>query len=177
MPYVKVVEQPASDVAPLYDKLAASRGGKVPDLFRVLGHSAAMLSPAIAVADFVGMNSALSPKIKQIAYISASRYNKCEYCFERHLVAARKVGLTEEQELAFRDSRPLVESPAFDNAEKLVIQIAEELTANTQLAQTTLQSAKENFSEEQLVEIVFVTASANMFNRIANGLHVELEPA
>ena len=176
MPFVQVVELPGEQVAPLYNNLAASRGGKVPNLFKVLGHSADMLSPAIGTADFVNVNSSVSPKDKQLAYIVTSRFNKCEYCMERHLTAALKVGLRVDQATALRSQEDLIDRTEFEIAEKAIIVLAEELAASGSLSLITLERTKEFFNEEQIVELVFVAASANMFNRIANGLHVELEP-
>jgi uncharacterized peroxidase-related enzyme len=179
MAFGKMVEENEADpqIQPLYAKLAASRGGQVPNLFKAMGYDAAILGPAIEVADFVGAASSVSAKDKQIAYIAASRVNQCEYCQTRHTAAALKMGLREDQAQALSETANLLESSAFDATEKIIIALSEELTKTGHLSLATLQTASQSFSQTQLVEIIYVVASANMFNRIASGLHIELEAA
>ncbi len=179
MSYVRPVpvEQAQGEVKELYENLIAARG-TVPNLFQLLGHSAKMLGPAIALANFAGSDDTLVPaRYKQLAYLAASRVNNCEYCLRRHAVAGAKAGLTPDQvEVVLSTESELAANLAFNEPEKLIIRYAEELTRNVK-ASPAIQAAMRNiFDEVELLEICYVVATANMFNRLANGLHVELEP-
>ncbi len=178
MSKIKLIEksQVSSEVADLYTQLEQTRGGTVPNLFMSMGYSASMLAPALGVADFVTAESKVSIKHKQLAYLATSRLNKCEYCLARHAVAGLKAGLNEEQIKALYQEGELASSPSFDNYEKTIICFAEELTRNANVHNDTFNHLREFFGDEEIVEIAYSVAVANMFNRLASGLGIELEP-
>lgn len=160
----------------MYEELERTRGGSVPNLFQTLGYNAGMLGPALEIAAFIGATSKVPAKDKQLAYLAASRMNKCEYCLERHKVAALKVGFRENQAEALYKAGELAEDTAFDPREKAIIRYAEELTRTACSSPETFAALREFYNDEQIVEITFSVATSNMFNRLANGLGVELEP-
>ncbi len=175
--HLVTVEEAQGEVKSLYDGMIANRG-TVANLFLALGHSAQMLSPAIQLATFAGSEGSRIPaRYKQLVYLAASRLNGCHYCLTRHAVAGAKAGLTESQVAAIlAHDGELVNSPAFDNREKLMIRYAEELTVKISASPETIAALQEIFDQEEFLELTFVVATANMFNRLADGLAVELEP-
>ena len=179
MPHIHPVpvNESTGAVRALYEEMKAVRG-TVPNLFQLLGYSPKMLGPAIALANFAGSNDSRVPAhLKQLAYLAASRLNGCHYCLERHAVAGAKAGLTTAQvEAILAETGNLLDSPAFNQKEKLIIIYSQELTQGTSGASSTITAIKEIFDDEEFLEITFVVATANMFNRLADGLNVELEP-
>jgi uncharacterized peroxidase-related enzyme len=178
MTRIKLVEATQSDdpqVQESYRSLEQSRGS-VPNLFKALGYSGEMLGPALGVADFTTTQSKVPVKEKQLAYLAASRINHCEYCLERHARAGLKAGLSQSQIEALHQEGELVENSAFNERERLIIRFAEELTAQATVTSNHFAALRPTFSDEEIAELAFVVASANMFNRLANGLGVELEP-
>lgn len=175
--HLVTVEEAQGEVKTLYEGMIAVRG-TVANLFLALGHSSQMLAPAIALATFAGSEGSRVPaRYKQLAYLAASRVNNCHYCLERHAVAGAKAGLTAAQVSAIlAEEGELTGSPAFDNKEKLIIRYAEELTRATSAQPETLAAMRESFDQEEFLEFTFVVATANMFNRLADGLNIELEP-
>jgi AhpD family alkylhydroperoxidase len=171
------VEEAQGEVKSIYDGMIAVRGN-VPNLFQALGHSPRMVGPAIALALFAGADdSRVSARLKQLAYLAASRVNHCHYCLERHAVAGSKAGITEPQIAAIlSEEGQLLDNPAFDDNEKLIIRYAEELTRNVSASPETLAAMRESFDELEFLEFTFVVATANMFHRLAEGLAIELEP-
>ena len=180
MPHIHPVTpaEASGAVSDLYDEMTAVRGS-VPNLFQLLGYSPKMLGPAIALANFAGSpDSRVPARHKQLAYLIASYMNNCHYCLERHAVAGAKAGLTVAQIEAILDEEDinLLESPVFDAREKLIIQYSQELTAYTATTPETIEAMKKTFDDEEFLELTFVIATANMFNRLAEGLAVQLEP-
>ena len=179
MPHVHPVKVEAATgpVKELYEEMQAVRG-TVPNLFQLLGYSPKMLGPAIALANFAGSGDSRVPAhLKQLAYLAASRLNGCHYCLERHAVAGAKAGLKPAQvESILSGSGELAASPAFNEREKLIIRYSEELTRGISATPQTVAALQETMDEEEFLEITFVVATANMFNRLADGLAVELEP-
>jgi AhpD family alkylhydroperoxidase len=180
MPHIHPVTPAEANgaVSDLYEEMTAVRGS-VPNLFQLLGYSPKMLGPAIALANFAGSNDSRVPaKYKQLAYLAASRLNYCDYCLERHAVAGAKAGLTPEQvEIILDPQQPdLLGNPAFDAKEQLIIEYSLELTINVEPEAATVAALKEIFDDEEYLELTFVIATANLFNRLAEGLAVQLEP-
>jgi uncharacterized peroxidase-related enzyme len=175
--HLVTVAEAQGEVRELYEGMIAVRG-TVANLFLALGKNPQMLGPAITLATFAGSEGSRVPaRYKQLVYLAASRVNHCHYCLERHAVAGAKAGLTAAQVAAIlAEEGQLAASPAFDNKEKLIIRYAEELTRGTSAQPDTLAAMRETFDEEEFLEFTFVVATANMFNRLADGLNIELEP-
>jgi uncharacterized peroxidase-related enzyme len=178
MSRVKLVtkDQTEGKTLALYEEIERNRGGKVPNLFMALGYNAGIMSPAIDAALFIGAESRIPPREKQLAYLATSRLNGCEYCLERHALAAMKAGMTQAQVEALHREGELSEQPEFDNREKLIIRFSEEMTRISTVTPTMFENLREFFDDEEIVELTFVVASANMFNRLASALGIELEP-
>ena len=69
------------DVAMLFDAVKAMLG-RVPNSYRILGHSplvAKMLIPFNAVVQRQGAGSVLTAKLKEMAVIKTSHVNGCKY--------------------------------------------------------------------------------------------------
>jgi len=164
------------EIAELYTELEKTRGGKVPNLFRAMGYSKLMLEPAMRVADFVTTESKVLIKHKQLAYLATSRINKCEYCLARHSVAGLKAGLTEANIQALYHEGDLSSNPSFNEQEKAIIRLAEELAITATVQNDRVDILKQFFNDEQILELTYSVAVANMFNRLASGLGIELEP-
>lgn len=177
MSRIKLIEASEADtqVVESYQSLEQSRGS-VPNLFKALGYSGAMLGPALGVADFTGIESKVPIKEKQLAYLVASRLNNCEYCLERHSRAGLRAGMSQEQIAALHGEGELAESSAFNERERLIIYFAEELTRKATVSAEHFAALRPTFGDEEIAELALVVASANMFNRLASGLGVELEP-
>ncbi len=165
------------DVLPVYEQVELARGGTVPNMFKMLGYSKEMLEPALGVANFCGLETKVPARHKQLAYLAVSRKNDCEYCLERHSVAGLKQGLSAAQIEALHQPGELIDNPAFDNRERVIIRFAEELTITGNLTSETFELLREFYGDEEIVELVYTAASANMFNRLARAFEVELEPA
>jgi AhpD family alkylhydroperoxidase len=179
MPHIHPVkvEDASGAVKELYQEMIAVRG-TVPNLFQLLGYSPEILAPAIALATFAGSaDSRVPAHLKQLAYLAASRVNGCHYCLERHAVAGAKAGLTAPQvESILAKTGEPADSPAFNDSEKVLIRYSQELTRGISASGETIGAMKAIFDEAEFLEITFVVATANLFNRLADGLAVELEP-
>jgi AhpD family alkylhydroperoxidase len=78
----------------LFDRVGAKLGA-VPNLFRVLGNSAA------ALEGYLNFNGALAAgnfdvKVREQIALTVAESNLCSYCLSAHTFTAEKVGLTEK---------------------------------------------------------------------------------
>ena len=65
-------------VRPIFDKLAQG-SGRVINFFAVMAHKPNVLGPFIDFYGQIWEPGALSPKIKELAYLRTSLMNGCEY--------------------------------------------------------------------------------------------------
>ena len=114
--------------------------------------------------------STLDKKLIELIKIRASQINGCAYCLEMHANDALKYGETQRRIFAVS---AWWESPLFDEKEKIALKMAEEITliAKEGLSSETYRKAKENFSDNEIAQIIMVTVTINSWNRIAVSTH------
>ena len=71
-------DQAAESVRPIYDKLGG-KTGKVLNFFKLMANKPDALKAFLDFYQTVWAPGALSLKIKELAYLTASIYNLCEY--------------------------------------------------------------------------------------------------
>ena len=70
--------QVAEPARPIYDALE-KKLGRVLNFFKVIAHKPNVLGPFVEFYNQVWAPGALSPKIKELAYLRTSIMNGCEY--------------------------------------------------------------------------------------------------
>tara|TARA_R110002072_G_scaffold66921_2_gene164471 strand:+ start:57 stop:599 length:543 start_codon:yes stop_codon:yes gene_type:complete len=82
------------------------RYGFVPNLGAVLAESPTTLAGMFALYD-ANEQGSLNPHERQLAYITASAANDCDYCVSAHSMLASKLGLIREHVANARGGQPL----------------------------------------------------------------------
>lgn len=111
-------------------------------------------------------NSELESNHKHLIFVRASQMNGCAYCIDMHTKEALKDGET-QQRLFLLDA--WWETDLFDEEEKLILQITEEITMIHQkgLTDETYQKAIDRFGEDYLAKIIMAAVTINGWNRIS----------
>lgn len=78
--------------------------GKVPNLYRTLGHAPSVLGGLLQLGEVLDGGSLSAPVKEQIALRVANR-NACDYCESAHTTIGKMVGLSEEQTIEARQGR------------------------------------------------------------------------
>lgn len=110
--------------------------------------------------------TAVSSIHKELIRLRASQLNGCAFCLDLHIREARAAGETDYRIQMVPVWR---ESSLYDEEEKLILQLTEELTLLNQYslsAKTALQ-AKKTFTEDYLEAIIMTIVTINAWNRIA----------
>ena len=110
---------------------------------------------------------AVSRRVKELVYLTASYANRCAFCTASHLAGGRKAGITEDEIHAIESGNNAI----FPAAEQAAIAYARELT-KTANAETTREELRTFYNDEQIVEITLVVGVANLTNRFNNGLSI-----
>lgn len=118
--------------------------------------------------------SGLSRHLIELIKIRASQINGCAYCLDMHTKDALANG--EEPRRLFAISA-WWESPLFDEKERTALQMTDEITRISEKGLTgdTYKKAKENFSDNEIAQIIIAIGVINVWNRIAVSTHLIFE--
>ena len=174
MPKIPYAEQgtEAERAKAVYAQLKAEFGF-VPNLLKVLGHSGPATEAMGTILDNLFHHLSLTPRIREMAYLTVATYNQCGYCIGHHSFFAQQAGITDEEIALLGESG--LSSPRFSEGEKAVIRFALETTKHVAASDEAHTALQKSFSIHQIVEIAFVVATANFIQRIGKNFGIELE--
>lgn len=111
----------------------------------------------------------LEPSLKELIKIRVSQINGCAFCINLHTKDARKMGETEQRIYALNAWR---ETPYFNETERVVLALAEEVTYIHQgVSDATYQNAAKVLDLQTLAQTIMAIIAINAWNRIAITTH------
>jgi len=111
----------------------------------------------------------LDHKFVHLLKLRASQINGCAYCIDMHSIDARAAGETEQRLYALDAWR---ETPFFSGRERAGLAWIEAVTlvSNAHVPDSVYDEAKAHFSEKELVDLTYLAATINAWNRLAIAL-------
>ena len=117
--------------------------------------------------------SQVEQELLNLIYYRVSQINGCAYCLDMHSKDLRAKGET-EQRLLVLDAWH--EAPFYTDRERAALAWAEALTklTNKNVPDEIYEAAREQFTDEELIDLTFGVLAINSYNRIniAFGAHV-----
>ena len=135
---------------------------------------------ALAALDmYVKKGSRIEPALLELVKLRASQINGCAYCIDMHTKDARAAGETEQRLYALSAWE---ETPFYTERERAAMAWTEAVTLVHQghVPDAVFQNAREQFSEEELVDLTAAIIAINGWNRIAISFRMtpgEYQPA
>lgn len=122
----------------------------------------------LGLENFVKKSSKLEGSLLHLVKMRASQINGCAFCIDRHSKDARANGETEQRLYALSGWR---ETTFFTNRERAALEWTEALTLITQghASDDVYAEAREEFGEQELVNLSIAIVAINGWNRIALG--------
>ena len=107
----------------------------------------------------------LEHSLLRLVEVRASQINGCAYCLDMHTKDARAAGETEQRIYTLDAWR---ETPFFTDRERAALEWTEVVTlvAETRVPDDVYQHVRQQFSEEELVELTFAVIVINSWNRL-----------
>jgi uncharacterized peroxidase-related enzyme len=158
------------DIKAIYDNLE-KKFGVVPNVLKAMANSPELFRgfmPFLAAA--LG-ESKVSSGLKELAILTTTKLNGCNYCTAHHKAAGKRAGLTEDK----INATPDPSSPALDEKEKAVVRFAHEVTKNVSASEESLNELRKYFDESQIAELNMVIGVFNVLTRFADTFKVDLE--
>ncbi len=147
-PFVVPVTKEAApkDSQPILEKIE-SKFGQSMNIFNTMAYQPDVLKGVTTIND--GLQNDLPEMYRELAYYKASHINDCDYCSHYHKQAALKAGVTEQQLSEISDFES---SSSFDVKEKAILRYADELTRDSDVQASTVESVKEFLNQTELVQ-------------------------
>lgn len=151
-------------------ELESKAGGRENRFFRAMAHRPEALKSFVPFYGAVMGPGTVERRVKELVYLATSFANECAFCSAAHRASGMKAGISEEE----LRSLQVEQDHSFSPAEKAAIHYAREL-ARMADAEDSRDELHEHYSDEQIVELTLVAATANFTNRFNNGLVIEPE--
>lgn len=147
MPRIPYAEEghEAQGAQAVYEELAGSFG-QVPNLVKLVGHSGAATRGLGAVLRTCFEDLSIPIDVREIAYLTAARYNGCRYCRGHHEPLARKAGVGQD-EIEALDADGL-DAGKLEEAWRAAARFALETTRDVVASDAALDELRKHFEPE-----------------------------
>ena len=111
-------------------------------------------------------NCGLEGSLLELVKIRASQINGCAYCIDMHTKDARLAGESEQRIYALN---AWAETPFYTERERAALSWTEAITliGESHVPDELYESARQQFSEKELVDLTFAVILINSWNRLA----------
>jgi uncharacterized peroxidase-related enzyme len=161
------------DLAAIYERFAGQYG-PFRNQAAVFAHVPAALRHLMAMLLELREAATLPKRLLELAIVTVSKLNKCEYCVAHHtpfLIVEGVSAAGVERVLYYRDH------PEFDERDKLVVEYAIAAWERpNRIPEALFARLKTHFSEAQLVELTLRITLCGFFNKFNDALGIEEEP-
>jgi AhpD family alkylhydroperoxidase len=138
---------------------------EIPPRFDLGRHAAGPVFQALLRFSAAAEGQGLERSLLELVKIRASQLNGCAYCIDMHTLDAGAQGESHQRMHALAAWR---ETPFFTARERAALAYAEAATKIDHAAiDDTLDAAAAHFTEDELMQLVWVVAVINTWNRVA----------
>jgi AhpD family alkylhydroperoxidase len=155
----------------MVDEVRRQRNGRFPHLFHMQLYNPAIVDGWLRLGTAVRYKSQLDAATRELAICLVARSTGAEYEWRAHRALALAEGVSEAQLDGILDWR----SADFDERQRAVLALAEELTRNVDVSDATFEAVSSHLGPRELVELVTTVAYYNMVARFLVGLRIDLE--
>jgi AhpD family alkylhydroperoxidase len=123
------------------------------------------IQPMVALQTYVD-GSGLEPQLVRLVKVRASQINGCAYCIDMHSKDARTEGESEQRLHGLTAWR---ETPFYSDRERAALAWTEAVTFvnDGHVPDAAFAAAREQFSEEELVNLTLAITTINAWNRLS----------
>lgn len=148
--------------------------GPFGNLVAAMAHRPPIMRHALGMLQELAGEGVLAKRHLELALVTVSKLNACEYCVAHHAPKLTVEGVSPEGVARLPD----VEGhPELDEVDLLVVEYARAVTENPNRVRNALFDRLHcHFDERQIVELTWRIALCGAFNRFNDVLQLEIEP-
>ncbi len=174
MPAVPMVplqpEEPA--LKTIFAEIRA-RGIEIPDLYRVMGNSPAMLRAWIDFAWPLRLNARTSRAIRELLILRGAQIGRVDYEWAHHVPMALDAGVSQAKIDALAN---WPQATVFDAPERAVLRLADEVTRGPGASAACMAELACHFDSSDVVELTLTSSFYVCVSRFLTSMKLELEP-
>jgi len=165
------IDRVADDIKPIYRKFTGEYGDFT-NQARALAHSPEAMRALYGLLLAWREVESIPRRLVEIAVVTVSRLNRCEYCVAHHAPVLSQFGLAHESIEQILESNP----PGFVELDLLVRDYARLVTERPWgIRDGVFERLREHFDEAQIVELTVRIALCGLFNKFNKALQVDME--
>lgn len=175
MAHLDLVDPASADdhVRPILEETEA-KWGYLPEIVRALALHPPALDAEAGWTDAIMHEGVLDRRLKELVATTVSAVNDCEYCAVSHGYQAAEHGASADAIRACRD--PTLGFEGLTDAEAAAVAFARTAAADIHAIDAEdVAGLAERFSRQEVVELVLVVASFQLYNTFVELLGLELE--
>src|ERR1700743_2799069 len=158
-------------LAPLWDKMTTY--GSFENQAGVMAHRPPIFRHVWSLLIDLADEAIVPKRYLELALVTVSLLNKCDYCVSHHTPKLAIQGVSEEGAARLLDFR---DHPELDAVDKLVVEYAIAVTNNWNRTRDEIFARlRQQFSEAQIVELTWRIALCGAFNRFNDILQLDIE--
>ena len=167
------IDEVPDDAKPVYARFV-SEYGPYQNQLKVFAHRPIALRHVMGMLLEMSDNPILDKRYLEIAIVTVSEINKCEYCVAHHGPKLMEYGLSRETV----DKILEPDCPGLDDVERLVRDYAAQVTHDHNRVRDTLfNRLRDHFNEEQIVELTLRITLCTFFNKFNDVMQLGMEDA
>ena len=158
-----------ADARPIFDEIAASRGGRVAGPFGVLLNSPEIARRIAHTGAYVRFESTLSTETLELATITAAREIDCQYEWSAHEGQARDAGVREEAIVAIRDKKA---PEGLTTEEAVIVNYVQEIMRTNRVSEPTFKAAMDMLGVQKVTDLTVAVGYYGMIGMALNAFEV-----
>lgn len=158
--------------AELVEQIRNERGGRVPNLYRMLLNSPPVAKGWLDFFTAVRFDAKLPGKLRELVILRIAVVNGADYEYRAHIPFALKEGLSQEK----IDALPnWLESDVFDATESAVLAYADAMTKTVQVSDAVFDAVARRLDTREMTELTVTIAGYNLVSRVLEAIKVDAE--
>ena len=170
LPYLDAADLP-DEHRWVFDEIERTRGF-VPNLYRVLAHSPALIAEFLRMTTAARAAGRLAADLKELAILAVADATAAATIRAAHTSPAAAARLTPEQVSSVATWRL---RSCYSPEQSAILAYAEEVTRDVRASDATWEAVTTFLDSEQLAELTLVVAFYNMVARVLEPLQVDLD--
>jgi alkylhydroperoxidase family enzyme len=165
---------PATDpeITALAEEIRKQRGGRLPNLYRMLLNSPPIASGWLNLLTAVRQQCSLAGRYREMAIIRVAIINHAQYEYKAHIPFALQEGMNQTEIDALSNWES---SNVFGAAERAVLAYTDSMTRNIQVSDDVFADVARHFGPRELTELTATIATYNLVSRFLEAVQIDPE--
>ena len=156
----------------LLNPLKAYLGGRIANIHTTLANNPKLQERWLPFAMYISEGSTLPQRDREILILRIGWLCRSEYEFGHHTLIGKSAGLTDEE---IRRITEGPKAPGWDPFDATLLQVVDELHADTFITDTTWNALAKRYNQQQLMDVVATVGQYNMVSMFLNSFGVQLD--